>query len=65
MRERADFRCSHCSDYNGAENAGLHALLLRRPSPEGEEAHKEEGEDLTDVRTIESLCEVIGIVNTK
>lgn len=65
MRERADFRCSQCSDYNGAENAGLRALLLRRPGPEGEEAHKEEGEDLTDVRTIESLSEIIDNLNTK
>lgn len=54
-----------CSDYNGAKNAGLRALLLRRPGPEGEEAHKEEGEDLTDVRTIESLSEVIDNLNTK
>ena len=50
------------SDYNGATNAGLEALLLRRPGPEGEEAHKEEGEDLTGVRTIASLSEIVDVV---
>ena len=50
------------SDYNGATNAGLEALLLRRPGPEGEEAHKEEGEDLTGVRTIGSLSEIVDVV---
>ena len=49
------------SDYNGATDAGLEALLLRRPGPEGEEAHKEEGEDLTGVRTIGSLSEIVDV----
>ena len=50
------------SDYNGATDAGLEALLLRRLGPEGEEAHKEEDEDLTGVRTIGSLSEIVDVV---
>lgn len=47
------------SDYQGAKASGLHALLLRRPGPEGEEEHKEPGEDLTNVEVVPSLGHVV------
>ena len=47
------------SDYFGATSAGLRALLLRRPGPEGEGEHKEPGEDLTNVVTVASLDQVV------
>ena len=46
-------------DYIGASNAGIRALLLRRPGAEGEGEHKEAGEDLTDVSVVRSLSEVV------
>ncbi|TDL26264.1 HAD hydrolase subfamily IA REG-2-like protein [Rickenella mellea] len=47
------------SDYFGAKNAGMDALLLRRSGLEGEGEHKDENELLSDdVRTISSLLEV-------
>ncbi len=48
-----------CSDYLGAKACGLHALLVRRPGPEGEEEHKETGEDLTGVEVVPSLSHVV------
>ncbi|KAF5316871.1 hypothetical protein D9611_003975 [Ephemerocybe angulata] len=49
-------------DFHGATQAGFHAVLLRRPGPEGEQAHKEEGEELKSVRVIQGLQEVHDIV---
>ncbi|KAI0829620.1 HAD hydrolase subfamily IA REG-2-like protein [Trametes gibbosa] len=46
-------------DYRGATAAGLHALLLRRPGPDGEEEHKEAGEDLTGVEVVPGLSAVV------
>lgn len=46
------------SDYRGAVAAGMHALLLRRPGPEGEGAHRDKGEDLSGVQVISNLGEV-------
>ena len=47
------------SDYHGASKAGVHALLLRRPGPDGEGEQKEEGEDLTGIKVIRGLREVV------
>ncbi|EIN12034.1 HAD-like protein [Punctularia strigosozonata HHB-11173 SS5] len=47
------------ADFHGATKAGLHALLLRRSGPEGEEARKEPEEDLEGVVVVESLYEVV------
>ena len=44
-------KCHH-SDYLGADNAGLHALLLRRTGSDGEDELK--GAEI-DFRTIKSL----------
>ena len=46
-------------DYLGASNAGIRALLVRRPGAEGEGEHKEPGEDLTGVSVVRSLSEVV------
>lgn len=46
-------------DYLGASNAGISALLVRRPGTEGEGEHKEPGEDLTGVSVVHSLSEVV------
>ncbi|KAH9847634.1 HAD hydrolase subfamily IA REG-2-like protein [Lenzites betulinus] len=46
-------------DYRGAIASGLHALLIRRPGPDGEEEHKEAGEDLTGVQVITGLSSVV------
>lgn len=37
----------------------MHALLIRRHGSDGEEEHKEEGEDLRDVSTVSSLLAVL------
>lgn len=60
---RAD-ECVHVGDelycdYYGARAAGMHALLIRRHGSDGEEEHKEEGEDLRDVSTVSSLLAVL------
>lgn len=47
------------SDYHGARAAGIHALLLRRPGPEGEGERKEEGEDLAGVEVVNGLQDVV------
>ena len=47
------------SDYRGAQASGLHALLVRRPGPEGEEERKEPGEDLGGVQVVPSLSQVV------
>lgn len=46
-------------DYDGATSAGFSALLLRRPGPEGESAHKEDDEELQGRNVIASLEEVV------
>jgi hypothetical protein len=43
----------------------MHALLLRRPGPEGEGERKEEGEDLTGVEVINGLRRVIEWVKAR
>ena len=45
------------SDYRGATACGMHALLVRRPGPAGEEERKEADEDLTGVQVVSSLDE--------
>ncbi|KAE9411368.1 HAD-like protein [Gymnopus androsaceus JB14] len=60
---RAD-QCLHVgdeldADYRGAINAGMKALLLRRPGPEGEQAHVEANEDLQDVKVIQGLDRIL------
>ncbi|PFH51562.1 hypothetical protein AMATHDRAFT_142395 [Amanita thiersii Skay4041] len=49
-------------DYQGATSAGMHALLLRRLGPEGEQAHKETDESLSNVHVINGLSEVVNFV---
>jgi FMN phosphatase YigB (HAD superfamily) len=44
------------SDYLGAENAGLHSLLLRRTGPEGDQ--ERENATQVDLRTIKSVIVV-------
>ncbi|KAI0633338.1 HAD hydrolase subfamily IA REG-2-like protein [Trametes polyzona] len=46
-------------DYFGARSSGFHALLLRRPGPEGEEERKEPDEDLTGVEVVPGLSHVV------
>ena len=46
-------------DYVGASNAGITALLVRRPGSEGDGENKEPGEDLAGVSVIRSLSEVV------
>ncbi|KAH9485461.1 Haloacid dehalogenase-like hydrolase domain-containing protein 3 [Psilocybe cubensis] len=52
------------SDYQGASNVGWHALLLRRTGADGEQEHKEHGEDLKGIQTISSLGGVINWIQT-
>ncbi|KAK2463209.1 hypothetical protein APHAL10511_004864 [Amanita phalloides] len=52
-------------DYEGARNAGLHALLLRRRGLDGEQAHKEVNESLEGVHVVEGLNEVIELVENR
>jgi hypothetical protein len=40
----------------------MHALLLRRPSPDGDDAPKEPGEDLAGVDIVNSLGAVVSRV---
>ena len=67
----SDIRAQTCiqlsldSDYEGARNAGMQALLLRRQGPEGEQAHKESNELLDGVHVIEGLSEVIQLVEDR
>ncbi|KAF8622735.1 hypothetical protein AX15_006825 [Amanita polypyramis BW_CC] len=49
-------------DYEGAKNAGMQALLLRRLGPEGEQVHKEANESIDNVHVVEGLNEVIQLV---
>lgn len=52
---------SPLSDWKGAKAAGFQARLLRRPGPDGEQAHKEEDEVLDGVDVIQSLEEVLAV----
>jgi len=66
---RAD-ECVHVGDelycdYHGARATGMHALLLRRPGPDGEWEHKEEGEDLRDVSVVPNLFAVLDWVKQR
>ncbi|KAK7687114.1 hypothetical protein QCA50_009616 [Cerrena zonata] len=47
------------ADYHGAQKAGLRALLIRRPGPDGEGEHKEADEDLNNVDVVTSLVDVV------
>jgi len=47
------------SDYEGARNAGMKALLLRRLGSEGERSPKQFGEQLRSVHIIHGMAEVI------
>lgn len=51
------------SDYWGARNAGMNALLLRRLGPEGEHAHKEPSEQLNGVHIVANMNSVVDWVN--
>jgi len=46
------------SDYKGALDAGMHALLLRRPDS-GVDGNTNQVEQLTNVRVIKSLWDVV------
>lgn len=48
------------SDYIGAKQAGLNAMLIRRLGPEGEGESKEPDERLDGLHVIHSLGEVLG-----
>ena len=50
------------SDYEGARNAGMHALLLRRSGPEGEHAHMDVNELLDGVDVVKGLNEILRLV---
>jgi len=47
------------SDYHGARAAGMHALLLRRAGPEGDDESKDEGENLQGVQVVNDLLGVL------
>ncbi|KAG6375460.1 HAD hydrolase subfamily IA REG-2-like protein [Boletus reticuloceps] len=46
-------------DYYGAQAAGMQAVLIRRAGPDGIQEHKEADEDLSSVRVISSLHDVV------
>lgn len=52
------------SDYYGAQAAGMRALLIRRPSPDGDQEHKNADEDLRNARVVSSLHDVVGWVRS-
>jgi hypothetical protein len=53
------------SDFQGALEAGMQGLLLRRLGPGGEQAHKEADESLEGVELIENLEAVVSFVKAK
>lgn len=53
------------SDYHGARAAGMRALLIRRPSPDGDQEHKEADEDLRHVRVVSGLHDVVDWVRSQ
>jgi len=52
-------------DYNGAVAAGFNALLLRRQGPDGQHKDKEMDEDISRVKVIHNLNDVISWVLEK
>ncbi|KAF9227240.1 HAD-superfamily hydrolase [Gyrodon lividus] len=50
-----ELRC----DYDGAQAAGMQALLIRRPGPDGDGENKEAEEDIRNVRVVSSLWDVV------
>ncbi|EGO25616.1 hypothetical protein SERLADRAFT_369015 [Serpula lacrymans var. lacrymans S7.9] len=52
-------------DYHGARAANMHALLIRRPGPDGEGERKEEGENLDGVTVIDGLWGAIEWIKRK
>ncbi|KIJ18619.1 hypothetical protein PAXINDRAFT_70747 [Paxillus involutus ATCC 200175] len=56
-----ELRC----DYHGARAAGMQALLLRRPGPDGDGENKEAKEDLRNVEVVSSLWGVVDQVRVQ
>ncbi len=55
-------KCRH-SDYLGAENAGLHALLLRRPGLKGDQERETAEVDLrTTIKSRDIVNDLYGVV---
>ncbi|KAF8557597.1 HAD hydrolase subfamily IA REG-2-like protein [Imleria badia] len=52
-------------DYYGAQAAGMQALLIRRPSPKGDQEHKKADEDLRNARVVSSLHDVVDWVRSR
>jgi FMN phosphatase YigB (HAD superfamily) len=52
-------------DYYGAQAAGMQALLIRRPSPDGDQEHKKADEDLRYTRVVSSLHDVVDWVRSQ
>ncbi|KAH7913171.1 HAD-like domain-containing protein [Hygrophoropsis aurantiaca] len=46
-------------DYNGAQSAGMEALLIRRPGPEGESERREDGENIQGLSVVNDLWGVV------
>jgi len=53
------------SDFYGARDSGLSALLIRRPGPEGEGEAKDEDEDLKGLEVVPSLLGVVDWVKRR
>lgn len=53
------FVTCRCSDYIGADNAGLHALLLRR---EGQGEQKGTGMDLRTIKRLNVVEDLYGVL---
>jgi len=51
-------------DYYGAKGAGMQALLIRRPSPYGDQENKKAEEDLGNTQVVSSLHDVVGWVRS-
>lgn len=61
----ARFPCSskcRYSDYLGAENAGLHSLLLRRTGPEGDREREDPKADLKTIKSLNVVNDLYGVV---
>jgi len=56
-----ELRC----DYYGARAAGMQALLIRRPSPDGDQENKKADEDLGNVEVVHSLYDVVEWVRSQ
>jgi hypothetical protein len=50
------------SDYLGAENAGLHALLLRRTGAEGDREREDAKVDLRTIQSLNVVNDLYGVV---